>query len=115
MLVPLTLKDSTSWAELNPLVIDAVALLRLALSGSATVIVAVTWVAGAFSVYARVEVWMPASTGGSFTAVMLIVRACVLEAWLADWPSSTWNVTTRLVVVGLSLLLKYLTDRSTVW
>src|SRR5256885_1714805 len=102
MLVPVVSNDSTSWAALKPLVIAAVAPVRLVLSTSATVSAAVTGVAASFSVYARVAGSTLASTGASFTAVMLMVRVGVLEAWFADWPSSTWKVTTRFAVVGLS-------------
>src|SRR5262245_38959258 len=116
MLVPVTLNDSTSWAELKPLVIDAVADTRLAPS-SATVSEFVTWVAASFSVYASVEVSMPLSTGAVLLlgAATLMSRDWVLLAWFADWPSSTWNVTVRCAVFGVLLLLKYLTVRSTFW
>src|SRR3954452_18155422 len=105
MLVPATLNDSPSWAALNPLVIAAVAPARLVLSTSVTVSAAVTWVAASFSVYASTADSMLARTGGSLTGVTEMVRAWVLDAWLAAWPSSTWNVITRLAVVGSSLLL----------
>jgi hypothetical protein len=44
----------------------------------------------------------PVAVGESLAAVTVTSRVCVLLAWLADWPSSTWNVTVRVVVFGVS-------------
>ena len=52
-------------------------------------------------------------TGGSFTAVTVIWRGA-LPVLLLGLPSSTVKVTVRVAVLGLSLVLTYVTDRSAV-
>ena len=51
----------------------------------------------------------PASTGASFTAVRAIVLVTVLLSFV---PSFTTNVTLRVVVLGASLVLVYVTARN---
>ncbi|WP_372828497.1 hypothetical protein, partial [Polaromonas sp.] len=48
--------------------------------------------------------------GASFTAATVTVLVATLLRLLSDCPSLTWKLMLRLAVVGLSLLLKYVTD-----
>ncbi len=67
------------------------------------------------------EIVAPASamTGASLTAVMKTVVVGALLAWLADWPSSTVQVTVRVVLApeasGVSPVFEKVTERSAAW
>src|SRR5262249_24622453 len=118
MLVPATLARSTSPSPGNaPPVIATVALARVALSGSETATVGDSVTAGPFSVKDASVV--PASVGGSFTAVMLIVVVDTELRLLEPLPSLSSQVTVRvgrardLVVVALAVTNATL--RSTCW
>jgi hypothetical protein len=75
---------------------------------SLTVIVLVT-VVGTFSFAVRKAPSIALKTGASLTAVTLISRVGVL---LPDAPSLTLNVTVRVSVLGVSLVLAYVTARN---
>ena len=113
-MLPVLVKASVSpsVAE-NPAVMATVAPVRLAESTSLTVRVLVIWVAASPSVKGRAPASTAASTGASLTGVMVMVRVWVLDRLVPTAPpSSTWKVTVRTRVEGLSEVLAYLIVRS---
>src|SRR5438105_1919020 len=85
-----------------PVVMATVADSRLVSSGSLTVMVLVMMGRASCREKASAALSMAASTGASFTAVMVMLRVWVLELSV---PSLTVKDTVRVAVLGLSLLL----------
>ena len=91
-----------SWPAIKPSVIATLALNKVVLSGSVTVIWLSIAVAIWFSVYCKVLVSGP-KTGASLTAATLTSVVIVLELAVLSF---TLKLMVRLVVFGFSELLK---------